>query len=688
MPNRLSTESSPYLVQHAENPVDWYPWGEEALTRAREEDKPIFLSIGYAACHWCHVMAHESFEDERTAAMLNEHFINIKVDREERPDLDGIYMKAVVSMTGHGGWPMSMWLTPDGAPFYAGTYFPPTPRHGMPSFRDVIQTLVDAWRNRRSHISATTERVLAAMRDLPTSDGAAGVDPTTLDATVIVEQLARYFDATNGGWGGEPKFPQPMILEFLVRHVDDTGDPRPRSFLEKSLASMADGGIYDLLGGGFHRYATDSEWLVPHFEKMLYDNAQLARVYLHAWQVTRSDRFREIAQETLDYVLREMSHPRGGFFSSQDADSEGEEGKFFVWSYAELDELLGDDTALAAKAWDASRGGNWEGKNILHRVADPAELSAEWGVAPEEVARHLDGIRQRLWQVREKRVKPGLDDKVLTSWNGLMLAAFAEAGIALGEERYLAAARSNASFILETLLTKEGRLQRVWTERQGSNLNGYLEDYSHLIEGLLALYQATFEHRWFAAARSLADTMISRFGAKGGGFYDTSDDHETLITRPRDLHDNAVPSGNAMASTVLLKLAALTGESRYQDEAKAAFDQIAGNLQNHALAFGQWLAAYDLLAGGRREIAIVGDPLAKETQALLDVVRGAFRPNTVVALQDPENPNDVPLLEGRTTIDGRATAYVCEGFVCQLPVAEPDELRAQLDEGAVNTRAE
>jgi uncharacterized protein YyaL (SSP411 family) len=659
--------------------VDWYPWGEEALTRAREKDKPIFLSIGYAACHWCHVMAHESFEDERTAALLNENFINIKVDREERPDIDGIYMKATVGMTGQGGWPMSVWLTPDGAPFYAGTYFPPTRRHGMPSFGDVIQALAEAWQGRREQIATTTERVLAAMRDVSATASGEGIDPASIDERAIVGQLAGLFDAANGGWGDEPKFPQPMVLEFLARHVDDTRDPRPRSFLEKSLTSMAEGGIYDLLGGGFHRYATDAEWLVPHFEKMLYDNAQLARVYLHAWQVTGSDLFRDVVRETLDYVLREMRHPRGGFYSSQDADSEGVEGKFFVWSYAELHELLGDDTALAAKAWDASRGGNWEGKNILHRVTNPATLSAGLGVDPEEMARHVDSIRQRLWQVREKRVKPGLDDKVLTSWNGLMLAAFAEAGSALGEERYLDAAQSNASFLLDTMRTEDGRLLRVWTERQGSNLNGYLEDYSYLIEGLLALYQATFEYRWFAAARDLADIMIGRFRAEDGGFYDTSDDHETLITRPRDLQDNAVPSGNAMASTVLLKLAALTGESRYEDEARAAFDQVAGSLQQHPLAFGQWLAAYDLLAGGRREVAIVGDPLAQETLALLDVVRGAFRPDTVVALQDPENPSNVPLLEGRTAIDGRPTAYVCEGFVCRQPVTEAEELRVQLD---------
>jgi uncharacterized protein YyaL (SSP411 family) len=677
--NRLIDQSSPYLLQHAENPVDWYPWGEEALTRAREEDKPIFLSIGYAACHWCHVMAHESFEDDRTAALLNEYFINIKVDREERPDIDGIYMKATVGMTGQGGWPMSVWLTPDGAPFYAGTYFPPTRRHGMPSFGDVINSLADAWRGRRDQIATTTERVMAAMRDVSAAAGGEGIDPTTIDESAIVGQLARLFDGTNGGWGDAPKFPQPMALEFLVRHVDDTGDPRPLMLVEKSLTSMADGGIYDLLGGGFHRYATDARWLVPHFEKMLYDNAQLARVYLHAWQVTGSNLFRDVVREILDYVLREMHDPRGGFYSSQDADSEGVEGKFFVWSYAELQELLRDDTALAAKAWDASSGGNWEGKNILHRVTNQATLSAELGVDPEEMAKHLDSIRQRLWHVREKRVKPGLDDKVLTSWNGLMLAAFAEAGSALGEERYLEAARSNASFLLDTMRTEDGRLRRVWTERQGSNLNGYLEDYSYLIEGLLALYQATFEYRWFAAARDLADIMIERFRADDGGFFDTSDDHETLITRPRDLQDNAVPSGNAMASTVLLKLAALTGESRYEDEARAAFDQIAGSLQQHPLAFGQWLVAYDLLAGGRREVAIVGDPLAQETQVLLDVVRGTFRPNAVVALQDPVSPSDVPLLEGRTAIDGRPTAYVCEGFVCRQPVTEADELRVQLD---------
>ena len=681
MPNQLQHENSPYLLQHQNNPVDWYPWGEEALTLAKKENKPIFLSIGYAACHWCHVMAHESFEDEGTAALLNEKFINIKVDREERPDIDGIYMKATVGMTGQGGWPMSVWLTPDGAPFYAGTYFPPTPRHGMPSFQDVVKTLAGAWHGRRDQITATTERTLLAMRDISAADGAdaGGVDPATIEASAIVGQLAQHFDARNGGWGTAPKFPQPMALEFLVRHIADEGDPRPRNILDKSLIAMADGGIYDLLGGGFHRYATDAEWLIPHFEKMLYDNAQLARVYLHAWQVTRSNRFRDVTREILDYVLREMRHPRGGFYSSQDADSEGVEGKFFVWSYAELEQLLGDDTPLAAKAWDASRGGNWEGNNILHWVADPAVLSAEWDADPEQVAKQLHEIRQHLWRDREKRVKPGLDDKVLTSWNGLMLAAFAEAGSALGEESYLTAARSNAAFLLDTMRTEDGRLQRVWTERQGSNLNGYLEDYSHLIEGLLALYQATFEYRWFAAARDLADVMIEHFRAEGEGFYDTSDDHEKLIVRPRDLQDNDVPSGNAMASTVLLKLASLTGESRYEDEARAAFDQIAGSLQQHPLAFGQWLASYDLLAGNRREVAILGDPLAQETKALLEVVRGTFRPNTVVALQDPESLGEVPLLEGRTTIDGRPTAYVCEGFVCQLPVVEPDELREQLD---------
>jgi uncharacterized protein YyaL (SSP411 family) len=667
MTNQLASETSPYLLQHADNPVDWYPWSQEALNRARAEDKPIFLSIGYSACHWCHVMAHESFEDEATAAIMNQHFVNIKVDREERPDLDQIYMGAVQMMTGSGGWPMSVFLTPEGAPFYGGTYFPPAPRHGLPSFRDVLRAVADAWQTKREELERSGGRLVESLarRGEEADSTAESLTKETLDTAFQV--LAQRFDRAHGGWGGAPKFPQPMALEFLLRHHHLTGDALALAMVTQTLEAMARGGMCDQVGGGFHRYSVDDHWLVPHFEKMLYDNAQLARVYLHAWQVTGNEFFRSIVEEILDYVVREMTDPDGGFYSTQDADSEGEEGKFFLWTPAEIRQVLGSDSGAFIVAYGVTEGGSFEGKNILHfrgRLADRPALAE---------------ARRRLFEAREGRVHPGRDEKVLTSWNGLMLAAFAEAARVLGREDYQEVARRNADFLLRELRLDTGRLLRTWKAGE-AKLDGYLEDYSYLAEGLLELYQAAFEERWFLAAQQLAEVMIVHFQAPSGGFYDTSDDHEALVTRPRDLQDNATPSGNAMAVTVLLKLAGFTQDTRYIDIAHRALAQMQPMMAQYPLGFGQWLQALSFTLSQPREIAVVGDPGAADTQALLRVVRSGYRPFQVVALGAPSaQPLAVPLLQDRGLVDGQAAAYVCRDFACQAPVTDADALRMRLE---------
>ena len=675
MPNRLADESSPYLLQHADNPVDWYPWGEEALGRAKAEDKAIFLSIGYSACHWCHVMAHESFEDERTAAIMNEHFINVKVDREERPDLDRIYMNAVVAMTGNGGWPMSVFLTAEGVPFYGGTYFPPQPRYGMPSFSQVLVAVAEAWKNRRDELVASGQRLLSAIeRQGAVQGGASGqaLEQDTLDAAV--SRLKQGFDRAHGGWNSAPKFPQQMALEFLLRYHHATGDQDALHMVTQTLEAMARGGMYDQLGGGFHRYSVDDRWLVPHFEKMLYDNSQLARVTLHAWQVTGNEFFRTITEEILDYVVREMIDPAGGFYSTQDADSEGKEGKFFVWTPDEIREVLDSDADEFMAAYGVTGHGNastgsahgFEGKNILEFVGDLDQRPA------------LDEARRALFETREKRVRPGRDEKVLTSWNGLMLAAFAEAARALDRDDYRLVAERNADFLLRELRQGNGRLRRTWKAGE-AKLNGYLEDYSYLIEGLLELYQTTFVPRWFVAAQELAETMIAHFWAPEGAFYDTSDDHETLITRPRDLQDNATPSGNAMAVTVLLKLAGFTNDMRYADIAHQALAPMQLMMAQYPLGFGQWLQGLSYTLSQPREVAIVGDPKAADTRALLSVVRTDYQPFQVVACGPAGGTNaPVPLLEGRDLVDGQAAAYVCRDFACQAPMVEPEALRALL----------
>ena len=666
MPNALANESSPYLLQHADNPVDWQPWNPQALKKAQQEDKPIFLSIGYAACHWCHVMAHESFEDERVAAILNQHFISIKVDREERPDLDQIYMTAVQALTGNGGWPMSVFLTPDGIPFFGGTYYPPQPRYGMPSFSQVLQAVQDAWKNRRAELMNAGQELIGIIQrqnDSTPSNPSRELKLSTLDTAF--HALQNSYDHQHGGWGKAPKFPQPMILEFLLRYDRRNSNAQAIQMVMQTLEAMARGGMYDQLSGGFHRYSVDERWLVPHFEKMLYDNAQLARLYLHAWQHTQDTFFRTISEEILDYVLREMSAPSGGFYSTQDADSEGVEGKFFVWTPDEIQAILGNEAQAFMAAYAVTQSGNFEGKNILELVGDNQQRAA------------LSHARRKLFEIREQRVHPQRDDKILTSWNGLMLAAFAEASCALGRDDYRQAALRNAAFLWENLRQQDGKLFHVYSNGK-ARFNATLEDYSYLIEGFLELYQTVFDPRWYQAAKQIADTMIEHFRAEAGGFYDTSDDHEKLITRPRDLQDNATPSGNAMAATALLKLAGLSGEVRYFDLARQALAQVQPLMAQHPLGFGHWLSALSYALSSPREIAILGDINASDTESLVKEARYGYQPYQVIAAGEPKSLQPVPLLMERHMLNNRATAYVCSDFVCQQPVSTTEELQKQL----------
>ncbi|MDX1616036.1 MAG: thioredoxin domain-containing protein [Candidatus Promineifilaceae bacterium] len=675
MVNRLVNETSPYLLQHADNPVDWFPWGEEALHRAEVEDKPILLSIGYAACHWCHVMAHESFEDPETAALMNEHFVNIKVDREERPDLDGIYMNAVVAMTGQGGWPMTVVLTPEGEPFFGGTYFPPVPRYNMPSFRQVLLSVAQAWAERRRELTTSASEIAEHLGKTVTLTGEAdGLDDALLQQAA--ETLARRFDSQEGGFGQAPKFPPSMVLEFLLRRYIVAGDAHALHMCSFTLDMMARGGIYDHLGGGFARYSTDARWLVPHFEKMLYDNALLARLYLHAWRVTGSRDYRRTVEETLDWVQREMTDEAGGFYSSIDADSEDEEGKFYVWSVEEIDALLDEDARLFKRYYGVSESGNWEGKNILHVNVSLTDLAEEWDENEAELRARLDGARQKLYQARTDRVWPGIDDKVLTAWNGLMLAAFAEAGRDLQRPDYLQTAVQNAEFLHREMRRPNGRLWRTWKQGASGRINAFLEDYAYLTEGLLALYQATFDERWYLWADELVAQMLDHFSdEQAGGFYDTSDDHETLIQRPKDPQDNATPSGNAMAATTLLKLSLYSGRGEYWDKAVQAIGGLREAMVQHPTAFGQWLTAAAFIDADPREVAIVGSPESAEVRSLLDILFEAYRPAMVVAVG---SKGQIPLLQGRAQIDDRATAYVCRGFVCDRPVNDPDALASQL----------
>jgi uncharacterized protein len=544
--NRLINETSPYLLQHAHNPVEWYPWGAEALERARQENKPIFLSVGYSACHWCHVMERESFEDEATAALMNERFINIKVDREERPDLDAIYMDAVQAMTGQGGWPMSVFLTPEGQPFYGGTYYPPEPRYGMPSFQQVLQSVAEAYQKRRDQVQGQAQRLTSALQRSAQIGGAAGeLTPDLLKEATAT--LLQYFDSEDGGFGSQPKFPQPMTLDFCLAEALRTGDLDVLYMAELTLEKMAHGGIYDQLGGGFHRYSVDAVWLVPHFEKMLYDNAQLLRTYLHAWQHTGRPLYRRVVDETIDYVLREMSAPEGGFYSTQDADSEGHEGKFFVWDLAEIEEILDPQAAgLFESYYGVSARGNFEGKTILSVVRSVESVAQRFRLSEAEVEQSLAASRQALFNLREGRVKPGRDEKILTEWNGLMIHALAECGAALERPEALAAAVQAADFILTSMSQPDGKLYRSYKDGQ-ARLNAYLEDYASFSRALVALYEATFDLRWLGEATRLARLMQEQFADPHlGGFFQTGRDHEQLVVRRKDFIDNAIPSGNAL----------------------------------------------------------------------------------------------------------------------------------------------
>jgi len=646
MANRLAQETSPYLLQHKDNPVDWYAWGPDALTRAKEEDKPILVSIGYSACHWCHVMEHESFEDEQTAAEMNSRFVCIKVDREERPDVDAIYMEACQAMTGQGGWPLNVFLTPDQVPFYAGTYFPPEPRHGLPSWRQVLGAIDEAWRTRRAEIEESAGRIVNRLSGgallQPSEDE---LDPGLLDQAL--ENLRGAFDPVNGGFGGAPKFPPASTIEFLLRRGET-------DMTARTLRAMASGGMYDQIGGGFARYSVDAHWIVPHFEKMLYDNALLARAYLHGWQVTGEPLFEQVCRETLDWALREMRADEGGFYSALDADSEGVEGKFYVWTLDEVRKALGDDAEAAITALGMSEQGNFEGQNIPVRAGDlPAEL------------------RARLYDVRATRVWPGLDDKRLASWNALMISALADAGAVLGEERYLGPARACAEFVLGTMRDERGRLLRTYKDGR-AHLNAYLEDHAFLVEGLLTLYESTFEPRWFAAARELADQMIERFAdEERGGFFETSSDHEQLVARRKDLEDNPIPAGNSSAAYGLLRLSALSGEHEYERRAEGVLRLLHEIAPRHPQAFAHLLQALDFRLAQTKEVALAGT----DTAELERVVRSKFRPHIVLAGGEPDG---VPLMEGREPVDGRAAAYVCEQFSCRQPVTKADELEALL----------
>ena len=634
--NRLANETSPYLLQHADNPVEWYPWGEEALERARREDKPILLSIGYAACHWCHVMAHESFEDDDTAALMNERFVNVKVDREERPDLDSLYMDAVVAMTGHGGWPMTVFLLPSGEPFLGGTYFPPEPRHGMPAFRQLLVAVSDAYRERREDVGRQAGALVEALQKAAAATPSA--DPLTQSLLgEATRTLKRQFDPEWGGFGGAPKFPPASVLEFLLRRHVRAADEDALEMVTRTLDGMAAGGMYDVLGGGFHRYSVDQRWLVPHFEKMLYDNALLAPAYLHGWLVTGEERYREVAEETLDYMLRELRLPEGGFASAQDADTDGVEGLTFTWT---------EDEGVPAELLQPFE----HGRSILRGDLD-------------------EDLKRRLFQIRERRPKPLRDDKAIAAWNGLALAALAEAGRRLDRADFLEAARELAEFLLGPLSDQDGRLHRSWRAGRARN-PGYLEDYADVANGLYELHIATGELRWLLEANRLARLAVELFAdSEHGGFFLSAVDAEKLIARRKEFDDHPTPSGNSMLAYALLRLGRVWGDDELERQAAGVLRLIRDTIPRAPSAFGHALSALDLYLSAPRELAVIGAPDDEVARAALT----GFDPNSVVAFGPSE---EVPLLAGKGFVDGRPAVYVCERFACRAPVTEPARLRS------------
>jgi uncharacterized protein len=687
MTNRLARETSPYLLQHANNPVDWYPWGREALGRARAEQKPILLSVGYAACHWCHVMERESFEDEETARLMNEHFINIKVDREERPDIDAIYMQAVQAMTGHGGWPMTVVMTPEGVPFFGGTYFPPEPRHGMPSFRRVLGALADAWGSRRDDIEKTVvamRQLYAAASEQTTSSGSIG--PELLDESY--RGLVRSFDERHGGFGSAPKFPSAMALDALLRRWGRTGEEHALEMATRSFRAMARGGIYDQVGGGFHRYSVDAEWLVPHFEKMLYDNALLVRLGTHLWLATRDEEAASIVEETIGWLAREMTDGDGGFYATMDADSDGEEGKFYVWSAVEFDASLGEAAPLPRAYWGVTDGGNFEGANILHVHDDPRVVAARHDVSPEELAKRLADARKILYEARAQRTGPARDEKMIAGWNALMIRALAEAARAFDRADWREMAIRAGDWLFSELVS-DGRVMHVRTAGVTSDVRGLLDDHAASGLAALALYELTFDRAWLDRATRLAGSMVDHFWDDSvNAFFDTADDHEELVTRPRDVTDNATPSGTSLAVDLLLRVSEVTQDADHRRRAGYVLETLSDLAPRHPTAFGNLLSAADAAVNGALEVAIVGDPASDEFRDLARTVSRRYFPALALAGGMEKGSDDIALLAGRTARGGRATAYVCRHYTCDEPVSDAAALELQLDRISAGTSEE
>ena len=689
--NRLAEESSPYLRQHAHNPVDWYPWGAEALRRAREESKPIFLSIGYAACHWCHVMERESFENPAVAAVLNEHFVSIKVDREQRPDVDEIYMTAVQMMTGSGGWPLTVFLTPELEPFFGGTYFPPEDRYGRPGFKRVLEHIAGLWGENPDGVRESARSLTGALRDAvalaPAGEG--GLDASLTPRAA--RELAAAFDRAWGGFGEAPKFPPSGAITLLLREYARTGDEGLLRMATTTLDRMARGGMYDQIGGGFHRYSTDERWLVPHFEKMLYDNALLARAYLEAWQIAGKELYRRVAAETLDYLLRDMSDRGGGFHSSEDADSEGEEGVFYVWGPDEVSAVLGEeDGELFCATYGVTEAGNFEGQSILNLLRAPEETASERGIPLEELEERLAPLREKLLRAREGRVRPGKDDKILAAWNGMAISALARGQQVLGDERYGKAAARAADFVLTGMLS-DGRLLRshpgAGSPGAARRIPGFLDDYAEMINGLVDLYEATFDPGWLEAADQLCRRMLDDFwDEERGGFFYTSADHTDLLVRTKPYHDGAVPSGNSTAAVALLRLSRLFESELYRQRAEATIGSASALMRSRPSILLNMISAADRHLLPSHEVVIAGEADGEDTKRLLEVVRSAWIPNRTLALAEPggtpflEPGREMPLLEGRRMISGRAAAYVCEDLACQRPVTEAAELEELLRE--------
>ena len=688
MPNRLAKETSPYLLQHQNNPVDWYPWGEEAFAAAKKLDRPIFLSVGYSACHWCHVMEHESFESQEIAKKLNDNFISIKVDREERPDIDQIYMNAVQTLTGRGGWPMSVFLTHDKQPFFGGTYWPPKSARGMPGFDSVLDAVLDAWKNRRDALHDQAKQLTDHLKVVGAADargdGEAKFSATTVAAAETA--LAKSFDAREGGFGGAPKFPHPMDLRVLLRVFHRTKRRQALDMVTLTLDKMAAGGIYDQLAGGFHRYSVDAVWLVPHFEKMLYDNALLTSAYVEAYQATGKADYARTIRETLDFILRDMTDAAGGFYSTLDADSEGEEGKYYVWTPAEIEQVLGkDDAKLFAATYDITARGNFEphehaGRNIPNRPRKLAEVAGEFGIDLQDFQTQLAEMRAKLLEVRAKRVPPGLDDKVLVSWNGLMIDAMATAAGVVGEPRYLTAAQNAATFILEKLRKPDGRLLHAYRHGQ-AKFDAYLDDYGCLINALVSLYEADFDGRWIDEAAALADVALRRFfDDKAGGFFYTADDHEELIARNKDVYDNATPSGTGIMLTALVRLGKLTGDEKYLTGAELGFRSIGELFDRAPNAVGQSLLALDLWLGPTQEVVVAAPSTAARDEVLRDL-RSRFWPHKLTAAVPGKNesPHLKGVLAGKQPVKDRPALYVCENFTCRAPVVGPEAIAEELD---------